>query len=131
MRKRCSIQQGEKNNSWLEQSPENWLFRFFGATRYSQVNNISLEVFHDVVFSNHLLQKQDKNQPYFHKNMLFFSLPVFGFSPAGKNTWIFMQFQVNRGRFLFSLSNLFCVGFVLYLNYFVTWVSVWIPSLGL
>ena len=37
MRKRCSIQQGEKNNFWSEESPENWsylLFRFWGATRY-------------------------------------------------------------------------------------------------
>ena len=37
MGNRCSIQQGEENNYWLEQSPENWLyrlFRFFEATRY-------------------------------------------------------------------------------------------------
>ena len=29
MRKRCSIQQGEKNNCWSEQSPKNRLFLFF------------------------------------------------------------------------------------------------------
>ena len=29
MRKRCSIQQGEKDNCWLEQSPKNRLFRCF------------------------------------------------------------------------------------------------------
>ena len=37
MRKRCSIQQGEKDDCWSEQSPENRLyrlFRFFRATRH-------------------------------------------------------------------------------------------------
>ena len=45
MGNRCSIQQSEENNSWLEQSPENRLyrlFRYFWATRY----NDSLAMMH-------------------------------------------------------------------------------------
>ena len=32
----------KKDNCWLEQNPENWLFRYFWDTRYNKIPDIEL-----------------------------------------------------------------------------------------